>query len=135
MDLSKLPIKASKRVRTTDPQEIFNSLTLRGSVENLWQPQGEALKDWHLRRDEQDIVVEMNTGGGKTLVGLLIAQSIVNQTQGKTLIVCSTNQLVEQTTGGAAECGIGVATYMKTTWTEKTVYDSCIGACVTNYAA
>jgi len=135
MDLSKLPIKATKRVRTTDPQEIFNSLTLRGTVENLWQPQGEALKDWHMRRDEQDIVVEMTTGGGKTLVGLLIAQSIVNQTQGKTLIVCSTNQLVEQTASRAAECGIRVATYMKTTWTEKSVYDSCVGACITNYAA
>jgi hypothetical protein len=135
MDLSQLPIKASKRVRTTDPQEIFNSLTLRGSVENLWQPQAEALKDWHVRREEQDIVVEMNTGGGKTLVGLLIAQSIVNQTQGKTLLVCSTNQLVEQTANRAAECGIRVATYMKTTWDEKTVYDSCIGSCLTNYAA
>ena len=135
MELSKLPIKAAKRSRVIDPQEIFKGLTLRGTVENLWEPQAEALRDWHKQRASSDAIVEMNTGGGKTLVGLLIGQSLANETQGKILLVCATNQLVEQTAHRAHECGIRVATYMKSTWANKDAYDSCSGACLTNYAA
>jgi len=42
---------------------------VRGTIENLWQLQGEALKDWHLRREAQDSVVEMNTVVGKLSSG------------------------------------------------------------------
>ncbi len=135
MDLSKLQIKPTKRSRAIDPQEIFKSLTLRGTVENLWGPQAEALKEWHLSRQEADTIVEMNTGGGKTLVGLLMAQSLVNETQGKVVLVCATNQLVEQTVTRAQECGIHLSTYMRGMWERKDVYDTCSGCCVTNYAA
>ena len=36
---------------------------------------------WDAVRDKKDVVVEMNTGGGKTLIGVLMAQSLVNETQ------------------------------------------------------
>jgi hypothetical protein len=135
MDISKLPIKAIKRVRTTDPKDIFKSLTLRGSVQNIWGPQAEALEAWHQHRHLPDVVVGMNTGGGKTLVGLLIAQSLVNETQGKVLYVCPTNQLVEQVASKASECGISVATYMGGAWNNERTYTTAVGPCVTNYAA
>lgn len=135
MDLSKLPIKPIKRSRTTDPKDIFKSLTLRGSVQNVWGPQAEALNAWHENRDLKDIVIGMNTGGGKTLVGLIIAQSLVNETQGKVLYVCPTNQLVEQAVDKARECGIEVATYMGGKWQNEQAYDRCMGPCITNYAA
>jgi CRISPR/Cas system-associated endonuclease/helicase Cas3 len=48
----------------------------------------------------------MNTGGGKTLVGLLIAQSIVNEIKGRVLYVCPNNQLVEQTIARSHEIGL-----------------------------
>src|SRR5690348_9582294 len=112
-DLSKLPIKTKQRSGVTNPKDIFKSLTLRGTVQNIWEPQAEALGTWFDKyRQESDVVIQMTTGGGKTLVGLLIAQSLVNETKGKILYVCPTNQLVEQVASKAAECGIAVATYM-----------------------
>lgn len=135
MDLSKLPIKPAKRNPVTDPREIFKSLTLRGSIQNIWEPQAEALNAWNQNRDTSDTVIQMNTGGGKTLVGLLIAQSLVNETKGKVLYVCPTNQLVEQVEAKAAECGISVATYKNSKWSHESTYDTSMGLCVTNYAA
>src|SRR5690349_1333342 len=121
MDLSKLPIKPGKRSLATHPREIFKSLTLRGSVQNIWEPQAEALAIWHDKhRGASDIMIRMNTGGGKTLVGFLIAQSLVNETKGKVLYVCPTNQLVEQVAAKASECGIAVSTYMRSQWSNET---------------
>lgn len=135
MDLSKLPIKPTKRSRPTAPEEIFKSLTLRGSVENMWGPQVEAVRGWNSMRSESDVILEMTTGGGKTLAGLLIGQSLVNETNGKVLYVCATKQLIEQTAARAQECGIGLATYFGGNWTEREVFDGCTGLCITNYAA
>ena len=135
MDLSKLPIKTTKQNLATSPREIFKTLTLRGSIQNIWEPQAEALSEWEKNRATPDVVIQMNTGGGKTLVGLLIAQSLVNETKGKVLYVCPTNQLVEQVESKASECGISVATYMRSHWQNESVYDSSQGPCITNYAA
>ncbi len=80
MALKKLDLSPSSGKRPVDPLRIFKKLTLRGSIENIWEPQAEALKEWHNNhRDTSDVVVQMNTGGGKTLVGLLMAQSLVNE--------------------------------------------------------
>ncbi|MBK7092279.1 MAG: DEAD/DEAH box helicase family protein [bacterium] len=78
---------------------MFERLTLRGSIKNIWEPQAEALKLWDANRTTQDVLIQMNTGGGKTLVGLLIAQSLVNEQKGRVLYLCPNNQLIEQTTG------------------------------------
>jgi len=136
MDLTKLPIKTVPRSATVSPVAIFKSLTLRGTVQNVWGPQAEALTAWHDKyRNESDVVIQMNTGGGKTLVGLLIAQSLVNETKGKVLYVCPTTQLVEQVGTKATECGIQATQYMKGNWTARDIYDKSLGPCITTYAA
>src|SRR5689334_15815587 len=95
-DLSKLAVKPQSRNAPVNPKDIFKSLTLRGTVQNIWEPQAEALSVWYEKhRQDRDVVIQMSTGGGKTLLGLLIAQSIVNETKGKVLYICPTNQLVE----------------------------------------
>ncbi|MCG3177989.1 MAG: hypothetical protein BIFFINMI_00312 [Phycisphaerae bacterium] len=134
MDLSDLPIKATKRTRIYEPIALFESLTLRGSIDNIWDPQADALRTWHANRAQADVMVQMNTGGGKTLVGLVIAQSLVIETKGRVVYACPTNQLVEQTAKRAAECGIDVTTYMQTKWTGD-AFDTCSGPCITNYHA
>jgi len=135
MDLSKMRISARKRDRVIEPLKIFKGLTLRGPIENIWDPQAEALKAWHEKREQTDTVVEMNTGGGKTFVGLLISLSLVNETEGKVVYVCPTNQLVEQTAKQAEQSGIDVSCYQKTQWKNADIFDSCVGPCITNYAA
>jgi hypothetical protein len=133
--LGNLKIIPRKRQQETDPEKIFQSLTLRGGIENIWEPQAEALRQWHKYRAESRVVLEMSTGGGKTLIATLIAQSIVNETAGHVLYVCSTNQLIEQTRQQADQCGLETAAYFSRTWQDEDVYRQARGPCITNYAA
>ncbi len=58
IDLSKIKITPKKRSRLTDPLKIFESLTLRGTVENIWGPQVEALEAWYTKRTEADLIIK-----------------------------------------------------------------------------
>jgi len=133
--LKGLKITPKKRSKETDPIRIFESLTLRGTVENIWGPQSEALRSWDAHRDKSDVVIEMNTGGGKTLIGLLVAQSLVNEAAAQVVYVCPTNQLIQQAKLRAEECGLQVATYYDGDWSDEQVFTSAEGPCLTNYAA
>jgi len=135
MSLKSLKIRLPQSQRLVHPHQIFERLTLRGPISSLWSPQAEALQSWHENRQKPDVVVQMNTGGGKTLVGLLIAQSITNETFGKTLYVCPTNQLVEQTAEIAEHCNLNYSTYASGRWTKPENFESNTGPCITNYAA
>ena len=44
---------------------------------------GRGFEGWFVRRDDRDVVIKQNTGGGQTVVGLLIAQSTLNERVGK----------------------------------------------------
>ena len=133
--LKGLKITPKKRSKETNPLKIFETLTLRGTVENIWDPQSEALRSWDAVRQKKDVVIEMNTGGGKTLIGVLIAQSLVNETAGQVLYVCPTIQLIEQARMRAEECGLEVATYYDGNWSNEQVFSGAYGPCLTNYAA
>ena len=129
----KLSVPASKK--PIDPLEIFNKLTLRGSIENIWEPQAEALREWNKARDVSDAVIQMNTGGGKTLVGLVTAQSLLNELNRRVLYVVPNNQLVEQTLKKASELGLQPAARYKGQWRHQEAFQSAETFCITNYAA
>lgn len=133
--LSGIKLTPRRRSSETDPLKIFDNLTLRGSVKNIWGPQIEALREWHISRHAPRTILEMNTGGGKTLIALLIAQSLVNETGGRVLIVCPTNQLIEQTRQQARECGLENSAYYSGVWQDEHVFREARGPCITNYAA
>jgi replicative superfamily II helicase len=99
------------RITPINPTDIFLRLPRSPGIDDLWNSQAEALKAWFERRNEKDIVIKMNTGGGKTLVGLLIAQSIINEHHGPVLYLSPTVQLVEQTLGLARKYGIQAVRY------------------------
>ncbi len=81
-DFSKIPAH-NQQTKPIDPIEIFQASALTdGSINDLWLAQGDALREWNDRRNDKDIAVVLNTGAGKTLVGLLITQSLVQETQG-----------------------------------------------------
>jgi replicative superfamily II helicase len=77
----------------------------------LFDIQRKALLEWLERRNDKDIVIKLNTGGGKTLVGLLIAQSIMNEYRGGVLYLCPNWQLVRQIIEKAQEVGIKAHPY------------------------
>jgi hypothetical protein len=134
MALKKIKLSVPSSKNPINPLNIFGKLTLRGSIENIWEPQADALKKWHQNRDDFDIVIQMNTGGGKTLVGLLIAQSLVNETKGSVFYVSANNQLVEQTLDQAKKIGLSPAIRYKGDWTNKEEFDTGNTFCLTNYS-
>lgn len=133
-DFSKIKQK-KKDVLPVDPIELFQKLkVLDQGINDLWLAQGDALREWHGSRAKEDIGIVLNTGAGKTLVGLLIAQSLVNETRDKVLYACSSIQLVEQTAEKAKGYGLGVTTYFRGEFSND-LYSRCLAPCITTYQA
>jgi replicative superfamily II helicase len=113
VDFKKL--RASKaKPNPVPPREIFHSLPKPAGINDLYASQAEVLDAWHLwRRSDRDVVVKLHTGGGKTLVALLMAQSIMNETRMPVLYLAPTTQLVEQVLAKSKEYGIAAMPYVK----------------------
>ena len=134
-DFSKLNV-ASQQTKPVDPIEIFQGAAITdGNINDLWLGQGDALREWHANRDEDDVAVVLNTGAGKTLVGLLIAQSLVNETRRQVVYACSSIQLVEQTATKAGGYGLQAATYYRQQFAQSDSYHRAEAPCVTTYQA
>jgi hypothetical protein len=134
IDFSKLKA-APKQERPIDPITIFQRLRVTdGSINDLWLAQGDALRDWHKKRDEKDVAISLNTGAGKTLVGLLIGQSLVNEMRSKVLYACSSIQLVLQTAKKADGYGLPCTTYVKGSFNND-LYARGEAVCLTTYQA
>ena len=56
-------------------------------------------------------MLKLHTGGGKTLVGLLMAQSTMSETKESVLYLAPTRQLVNQTIEKAKQLGISAVPY------------------------
>lgn len=110
VDFDKLRTKKQKP-KATDPVEIFRRLPKPFGINDLYTSQAEVLNAWFKRRTERDIVVKLHTGGGKTLVGLLMAQSTLNETAEPVLYLTPTTQLVKQTIEKAKALGIHAVAY------------------------
>lgn len=110
VDFGKLRTQ-SKKPAPIEPLEIFRRLPKPPGINDLYTSQAEVLDDWFERRTERDVVVKLHTGGGKTLVGLLMAQSTLNETKEPVLYLAPTRQLVNQTLGKARELGVAAVPY------------------------
>jgi len=112
VDFNKLK-KKSLGAKPLDPLEIFRRLPKPPGINDLYSSQAEALKAWFERRADRDVVLKLHTGGGKTLVGLLMAQSTLNELHGPVLYLAPTVQLVSQTLEKARGMGIEAVPYRK----------------------
>lgn len=112
VDFNKLK-KNNAKARPIEPIEIFRRAPKPPGINDLYGSQAEILHGWFGRRGHRDVVLKLHTGGGKTLVGLLIAQSTLNETGDPVLYLTPTNQLVQQTLEKAKELGINVVEYQK----------------------
>ncbi|NKE66863.1 DEAD/DEAH box helicase [Ramlibacter sp. RBP-2] len=110
VDFAKLRTTAPKP-KSTDPVEIFRRLPKPAGINDLYTSQAEVLQQWYPRRGDKDIVLKLHTGGGKTLVGLLMAQSTINETSEPVLFLAPTTQLVNQTLEKAKGLGIPAVPY------------------------
>jgi hypothetical protein len=113
IDFSKFK-PSPKEQPSVDPIAIFHRLRIKdSSINDLWVAQGDALRAWHTNRNKKDVAISLNTGAGKTLVGLLIGQSLVNETKSLVLYACSSIQLVLQTEKKADGYGLPITTYVR----------------------
>jgi len=111
VDFKKLKDK-KKKPKSIEPTEIFRRLPKPEGINDLYTSQTEILQKWFKDRSKRDVVLKLHTGGGKTLVGLLIAQSTQNETGEPVLYLAPTNQLVQQTITKANSLGIPVVPYV-----------------------
>ena len=91
-----------------DPRKIF--ATLPAKYPYLRDVQSEVLDAWFARRAEPDVVLKMNTGAGKTVVGLLILQSCLNERKGPGIYIAPDHFLCEQVCLEAGKLGISMVT-------------------------
>jgi replicative superfamily II helicase len=105
VDFSKKLGKA-KGKKPIDPLAIYDTLD-RASDKGPLRPAQEAvLCEWHeSRRGERDLLIKLQTGQGKTLIGLLMLQSRINEGKGPAVYLCANNYLVKQTQEQAREFG------------------------------
>lgn len=94
-----------------EPREIFMSLPTKDKrYEYPRDVQTDVWKKWFSKRDQKNNVIKMNTGSGKTVVGLMILQSCLNEGKGPAVYVVPDNYLVAQVCEEARKLGILTAT-------------------------
>lgn len=80
----------------TEPIKLYGSISKNKEYTYLRGIQEEVLEEWHKRRDEDDLIIKMNTGAGKTLTGLLILYSKMLESKQPVVYMCPDNQLFHQ---------------------------------------
>lgn len=110
MNINFSKLNTSSSELSVEPRDIF--MTLPSKDKSYGYPrdvQAEVWKQWFNKRDEKNIIIKMNTGSGKTVVGLTILQSCLNEGKGPALYVVPDNFLVKQVCEEAKKLGIKVS--------------------------
>jgi hypothetical protein len=106
--------KTRKAVQQFDtPEEMYLSPTMPRTgkaVQGLWVHQGDVIRSYAEKHTETaDLALELPTGTGKTLPGLLIAEWVRRKSEGPVLYATPTTQLAKQVAKTAKREGVPVA--------------------------
>jgi replicative superfamily II helicase len=89
------------------PSLLFRDLRRSPEVKFLWEHQGKLLDDYHKNHlNTPDVALELPTGSGKTLVGLLVAEYKRQADRARVVYLCPTRQLCNQVNNHASRYGI-----------------------------
>ena len=125
----------------TGPLELFDELPRRpGAIPELWRQQGEILTEYATRFEgKSDVAVELPTGTGKTMVGLLIADWRRRKYRKPVLYACPTHQLVHQVAAVAQREGMPsvtlIGSHRKWSSVDKSEYDGANALGLTTYSS
>jgi hypothetical protein len=93
------------------PGRLFRSLPNKAAALGFPRDiQSDVWEKWFARRTERDLVLKMNTGSGKTVVGLLILQSSLNEGVGPAIYLVPDLQLLNQVIATAKALGLAHTT-------------------------
>ena len=107
LDLTKIQ-KSFASAAQIDPRKIFTTLPRQPRFKRPSDEQADVLDLCFKNRDRKNNTIKMNTGAGKTVVGLLALQSSLNAGVFPAIYVSPDNYLVEQTVREAKDLGIVV---------------------------
>lgn len=99
-----------EELQPIEPRELYEQLNKKPGYGYLRDVQAQVLTAWHERRDERDLVIKVNTGGGKTIDGLVILQSYLNEGLGPALYVAPSKYLVKRVMQEAENLNIETVT-------------------------
>lgn len=106
IDLSRLGA-ADSADTLLPPRDIFAALPAKSPrYQYPRDVQSEVWAAWFARREARDVVLKMNTGSGKTVVGLLILKSCINERKGPAVYLTPDNFLVSQVVAEADALGL-----------------------------
>lgn len=123
----------------TSPENLFRNLsTTSTGISSLWLHQGDILRAYEQHKDAADVAIELPTGTGKTLVGLLIAEWSRQYHGERAAYACLTQQLANQVVDFAERQGIPVVNLIgsHTGWTSAaaTRYEGAKAVAIVTYS-
>jgi hypothetical protein len=128
-------LRPKSNTSPTDPFEIFaKTPNLKNVPNDLWKGQAEALSLWHKNRTAADNVILLNTGAGKSIVGVLMAQSLVNEAIGPVVFACATIDLIEQTARECERLGLKYTKRSQGSFSND-LFETGQAFCITTYQA
>src|SRR5438067_1409309 len=106
LDFGKLS-GSSASDKATEPRRVFSALPAKNARYGYPRAvQTEVWERWHARRAERDLVVKMNTGAGKTVVGLVLLKASLNEDVGPALYLTPDVYLADQVRNEANDLGL-----------------------------
>lgn len=106
IDFSK-KINLANKPKKINPLEIYDSLDRESAAGPLRPVQARVLSKWfEEKRENKDLIVKLHTGAGKTLIGLLMALSCMNDSKLPSLYVCPNLYLMQQACADAKKFGV-----------------------------
>lgn len=103
----KRKVSSRRENKTHNPIELYDTLDRKSITGPLRDSQKYILSEWYEnRKEEKELIVKLHTGEGKTLIGLLMLQSIVNMKEGPCIYVCPNKYLAKQVSQEAEKFGI-----------------------------
>jgi len=97
-----------------NPIDIFENLDKEEDKAYLRPGQKNVLELWDKNhRNDINTIVKLHTGEGKTLIGLLMLQSLLNEGYGPALYLCPDKTLVRQTVAQANSFGVRIIEFSK----------------------
>lgn len=107
IDFSRL--RQQKAMNQFEPRDLFMALPKKDKrYEYPRDVQSEVWKKWFNVRTEKNVIIKMNTGSGKTVVGLLLLLSSLKENAGPAVYVVPDRFLQEQVKKEAESLGISI---------------------------
>ncbi|WP_341925258.1 DEAD/DEAH box helicase family protein [Nocardioides psychrotolerans] len=100
-----------------NPEALFRDLPrLPHGPKHLWAHQADILRDYLNHQSDPDLAIELPTGAGKTLVGMLIGEWRRRTLNERVVYLCPTLQLARQAVTDARAAGISVVDLTGSNW-------------------